>query len=89
MLATFLNFLSDSVFNLFDALFSVLAPASATNYTGQIYLLMDDEIVEKALSWVNYFLPISQAAAVIATWAAVMIGYLAYRVVMDTTRTVI
>lgn len=83
MIAQFLNFLSDSVFDLLGTLLGVLAPASALNYQSQIYALMDNELVSTVLSWVNYFLPLGMASTVITAWGVVMIGYIAFKLVMS------
>lgn len=82
MIGNFLEFLSGSVFDLLDMLLNVLAPASAMNYTGQIYALMDSPIVQTSLSWVNYFLPIQQAAIVVAAWGAIMFAFVAFKLVI-------
>lgn len=83
MIAKFVEFLVDGVFTLLDTFLGVLAPSSSLDFTSQISSLINNNVTQTVLSWVNYFLPLNTAGVVITAWGGIMLGYLAFKLVMS------
>lgn len=83
MIASFLDFLSDSVFGFINGLLNIF-PSMPVD-TEQLSTLSGFQIVGDVLSWVNWFLPLDIAASIIALWAVAMMTYLGIKMAMRYT----
>lgn len=73
MIADFLEFLSNGIFDFLEGFFGLLPamPFSADDLTD----MMGFQIISNVLSWVNYFLPLDIAASMIALWCTALMAY--------------
>lgn len=74
MIADILNNLANGVIDLLIGLVNIL-PVSP-DFTSELANLASVQIVISVMQWVNWFLPLDVAAAMIATWATAMMFYL-------------
>lgn len=74
MIADFFEFLMNGVFDFFQGFFGLFPsmPFSAEDLSEMMGL----NIVSQVLGWVNYFLPLDVASAILALWAAAMMAYI-------------
>lgn len=80
MIGEFLNFLADAVFGFLNGIIGIFPqmPFEVGDYLD----LSGVEMVHTILSWVNWFLPLDVAAAIIALWCTAMLAYLAVKMAM-------
>lgn len=87
MIASFLDFLANGIFSFLDGFFSILPqmPISVSDLES----LRSLQIVNTVLSWVNYFIPLSAASAIVALWATSMMAYIGIKLAMKYTGEVV
>lgn len=83
MISDFFEFLSSGVFTFLNGLLSIFPQSNIDPDVISQY--MGVGITSEVLSWVNYFLPLDVAAAIIALWATGMIAYLGIKMAMRYT----
>lgn len=83
MIGEFFNFLADNVFSFINGLLGIFPQMPIT--TNEIADLAGVNIVGSVLSWVNWFLPLDIAAAIIALWGTAMLAYLGIKLAMKYT----
>lgn len=80
MIADFFEMLSGVVFSVLNSIFDLLPVMPYGVSDLQAY--MSDSIVGTMLSWMNYFLPIVPATAMISLWATGMMAYIGIKLAM-------
>lgn len=83
MIADFLEFLSNGVFDFLGSFLGIF-PRSEVD-ADVLEQFTGAGITGEVLSWVNYFLPLDIAAAIIALWATGMIAYLGIKMALRYT----
>lgn len=83
MIGDFLEFLTGGIFDFLNGLLGIFPRAEIDadvleQFTGA-------GITGEVLSWVNYFLPLDIAAAIVALWATGMIAYLGIKMALRYT----
>ena len=74
MIADFLNFLANGIFDFLEGFFGLLPqmPITADDIGDMIE---GSNIVSTSLGWMNYFLPLDVAASLVALWCTAMMAY--------------
>lgn len=87
MIASFFDFLLNGVFDFMAGLFGLLPrmPFSANDVRN----LLGVDIVNTALGWANYFLPLDIAAGILALWSTGMMAYVGIKLAMKYTGEII
>lgn len=80
MVAQFLDMLTGAAFSLLNMFLGLLPsmPFSANDLNAY----MQSNIVVTVLGWMNYFLPIGTATAIISAWAVAMMSYVGVKIAM-------
>lgn len=73
MIANLFEVISGAIFNVLGTIFGML-PAMPYSVSDFIEY-MDNNLVINMVSWMNYFLPIGEATAIISVWATAMMSY--------------
>lgn len=83
MISDFFGFLIGGVFDFLSGLFGILPqmPFSADD----VRAFLGVEIVDQALGWANYFLPLDIAAGILALWSTAMMAYVGVKLAMKYT----
>lgn len=74
MIADFLQMLQGTVFELLAQILGVLPEMPIDVSSLDAYLT--DNILYKVLQWLNWFLPLDAATAMVSLWAAAMMVYI-------------
>lgn len=73
MLVKFIEMLGGAVFNVIETLFGFLPQMPfGVNDLGN---WANDSLIVTVLRWMNYFLPLQPAAALVAVWSTAMLAY--------------
>lgn len=83
MIADFFEFLLNGVFGFFEGFFSIFPemPFDAEDLSQMMNLGM----VSDVMGWVNYFLPLDIAAAIVALWSTAMMAYVGLKLALRYT----
>lgn len=73
MIVNFIEMLAGAVFDVLNTIFGFL-PAMPFG-VDDLELFSSDSIVMQVLAWMNYFLPLQYAAAIVALWSTAMLAY--------------
>ena len=87
MIGEFFNFLTNGVFGMINGLLGIF-PTMPVN-ADQLVRLSGVELVGTVLGWVNWFLPLDIASAIIALWSVAMMTYLAIKMAIRYSNEVI
>ena len=74
MISEFLQMMSDVVFDLLNKIFGIFPqmPFDISNLEEQI----TNNIIYKAIQWMNYFLPVDMMLGTLALWSTAMMAYI-------------
>lgn len=87
MIASFFDFLLNGVFDFMTGLFGLLPRMPFSVNDVRAFLGID--IVNTALGWANYFLPLDVAAGILALWSTGMMAYVGIKLAMKYTGEII
>lgn len=74
MIVKFIEMLAGAVFDVIGTVFSFLPQMPFG--TNDLQQYMNDSLVVKVIQWMNFFLPLDVATAVISVWAAAMMTFI-------------
>lgn len=78
MIADFLNFLANGVFDFLTGLLSLFPHMPFTETTFEDFIQGD--LVLTVLGWVNYLIPVRECATIVSLWAAGMMVYVSLKI---------
>ena len=77
MIADFLEFLANGVFDFLNGFFGLFPQMPVTG--DEVEQMGSITLVQDVVGWVNYFLPIDIAAGILALWATAMMAYVGFK----------